>query len=450
MGGAASLELPGLEAGAEPVTTAGAKFDLSLGLIEQRGADGAPAGIEGVLEYASDLFDARRSRRWAGASFGCWRRRWPIRRGRLAHCRSWSRPSATPSCGAGTTPAIPWRIAGGCDADADRAGHPAGAVCGAGFAHAGGRGGDVRGPGAELRRARRPRQPPGASPAKPRRRPETIVGLLVERSPEMVVGLMGILKAGGAYLPLDPNYPRERLAFMLADAGAAVLVTQQALLDRLPEAASAHPVRLDADWPAIARRPDTRAAARSRSGSPGLCHLHLRLNRNTKGVVLGHAQIVASNAARSRIYAELPKPRFLLLSSIAFDSSIAGTFWSLLSGGTLVLSSDLSVDSAISAIEQHQVNCFLTVPSLYGAVIDLLKDSAQLQTIILAGEACPPHLVNQHHRIFGSVALVMNMAQRNVAFGRPHIAASSMLAAGERPDWASSSQLSSLRFGRLS
>ena len=64
--------------------------------------------------------------------------------------------------------------------------------------------------------------------------PETMVGLCVERSPEMVVGLLGILKAGGAYLPLDPNYPRERLAFMLADAGAPVLVTQQALLDRLP------------------------------------------------------------------------------------------------------------------------------------------------------------------------------------------------------------------------
>ena len=53
----------------------------------------------------------------------------------------------------------------------------------------------------------------------------------MERSPEMVVGLFGILKAGGAYLPLDPNYPRERLSFMLADAGAAVLVTQAALSD---------------------------------------------------------------------------------------------------------------------------------------------------------------------------------------------------------------------------
>ena len=56
--------------------------------------------------------------------------------------------------------------------------------------------------------------------------PEAVVGLCVERSPEMVIGLLGILKAGGAYLPLDPEYPAERLAFMLADAGAPLLVTQ--------------------------------------------------------------------------------------------------------------------------------------------------------------------------------------------------------------------------------
>ena len=70
--------------------------------------------------------------------------------------------------------------------------------------------------------------------------PETVVGLCVERSPEMVIGLLGILKAGGAYLPLDPGYPPERLAFMLADAGAAVLVTQSARCSsRLPAAPAA-------------------------------------------------------------------------------------------------------------------------------------------------------------------------------------------------------------------
>ena len=84
--------------------------------------------------------------------------------------------------------------------------------------------------------------------------PETIVGLCVERSPEMLIGLLGILKAGGAYLPLDPAYPPERLAFMLADAGVVTLVTQSTLLDRLP-AHGMRIVRLDADRPLLSREP---------------------------------------------------------------------------------------------------------------------------------------------------------------------------------------------------
>ena len=115
--------------------------------------------------------------------------------------------------------------------------------------------------------------------------PETVVGLCVERSPEMVVGLLGILKAGGAYLPLDPNYPRERLAFMLSDAGAPVLVTQQALLDRLPGwlPRDRHCVRLDADWPLIARQPATAPAVTLDPRQPGLCDLHVGLDRDAEG-----------------------------------------------------------------------------------------------------------------------------------------------------------------------
>jgi len=84
--------------------------------------------------------------------------------------------------------------------------------------------------------------------------PETIVGILVERSPEMVVGLLGILKAGGAYLPLDPSYPGDRLAYMFDDAGARVLVTQEHLQRLLPSAGG-EVVRLDADWSEIGRHP---------------------------------------------------------------------------------------------------------------------------------------------------------------------------------------------------
>src|SRR5262249_19238929 len=81
--------------------------------------------------------------------------------------------------------------------------------------------------------------------------PETIVGLCVERSPEMVVGLLGILKAGGAYLPVDPDYPPGRLAFMLNDAAVGVVVTRSALRERIAEHGCAV-VDLDADWQAIA------------------------------------------------------------------------------------------------------------------------------------------------------------------------------------------------------
>src|SRR5437868_8624712 len=87
---------------------------------------------------------------------------------------------------------------------------------------------------------------------------ETVVGLCLARSLEMIVGLIGILKAGGAYLPLDPHYPQERLAFMLADAGARVLVTHSALMEQLPAQAprNLHSiVRLDADAAAIAAQP---------------------------------------------------------------------------------------------------------------------------------------------------------------------------------------------------
>src|SRR5262249_43306725 len=89
--------------------------------------------------------------------------------------------------------------------------------------------------------------------------PETIVGLCVERSLEMVIGLIGILKAGGAYLPLDPNYPGERLAFMRQDAGADLLVTEAALVGRVP-GRDGGLVLLDADWPAIAANPTTAPA----------------------------------------------------------------------------------------------------------------------------------------------------------------------------------------------
>ncbi|WP_035982640.1 AMP-binding protein, partial [Bradyrhizobium sp. STM 3843] len=121
--------------------------------------------------------------------------------------------------------------------------------------------------------------------------PDVVVGVLAERSFEMVVALFGILKAGGAYLPLDPSYPAERLAYMLDDAKAPVLLTQQRLVDRLP-AHDAAVVQLDADWPEIARHPET--APVSHCGPDNLAYV-IYTSGSTgkpKGVMNAHRGIV--------------------------------------------------------------------------------------------------------------------------------------------------------------
>ena len=109
--------------------------------------------------------------------------------------------------------------------------------------------------------------------------PEVVVGLCVERSLQMLVGLLGILKAGGAYLPLDPGYPPDRLAFMLEDSRAPVVVTQSALADDLP----AHGRDLELDTIGRRSRGTRKCAAQHRhAAKQRLCHLHLRLDRHAQ------------------------------------------------------------------------------------------------------------------------------------------------------------------------
>ena len=110
---------------------------------------------------------------------------------------------------------------------------------------------------------------------------EVLVGLYVERSLAMVVGLLGILKAGGAYVPLDPTYPPERLAFMLEDSQAPVLLTQAHLVAGLP-AHRARVVCLDTDWPAMARLQRPQCGQWGHGREHRLCALHLRINGPTE------------------------------------------------------------------------------------------------------------------------------------------------------------------------
>ena len=115
--------------------------------------------------------------------------------------------------------------------------------------------------------------------------PETLVGIFMERSIEMVVAVLGILKAGGAYVPLDIEHPKERLAFMLDDAQPPVLLTQRRLADRLPELRAVQAVCIDelsSRNGAKAQRESGDAPLRPTRGKSGLRYLHIRLNRNSQ------------------------------------------------------------------------------------------------------------------------------------------------------------------------
>jgi len=229
-----------------------------------------------------------------------------------------------------------------------------------------------------------------------------LVGLCIERSIEVLVGLLGILKSGAAYVPLDYEYPRERLGYLVHDSGIALLLTQSHLHDRVPIEES-RLVCLDTDHdlieacecasPGLTAGPDDLAYVMYTSGSMG----------EPKGVAVTHRNVIASTVAREHYYRE-PVERFLLASSLSFDGSVAGLFWTLFGGGALVMpaeSDQRNPDALANWIAQFRTTHLACVPTLYDAI---LKEASRekltsLRVVILGGEALSTVLVERHHRL---------------------------------------------------
>ena len=226
--------------------------------------------------------------------------------------------------------------------------------------------------------------------------PGTLVGICIERSLLMLVGILGILKAGAAYVPIDPTYPQERISWIIENCQTPLLLTQQSLLESLSED-QLPKICLDTDWETIASSdenltlditPNNLAYIIYTSGSTG----------KPKGVRVSHQNLVHSTCARIGYYQQ-PVDRFLLLSSFAFDSSVAGIFWTICQGGTLCLppeGTEGDIPKLIESIQQNRISHLLCLPSLYALVLKEATNLQSLQTVIVAGESCPQALVKQH------------------------------------------------------
>jgi amino acid adenylation domain-containing protein len=237
--------------------------------------------------------------------------------------------------------------------------------------------------------------------------PDCIVGLYLERSTEMMIGLLGILKAGGAYLPLDVGQPAERLEGILEDSGARVVVTKQGV-GYLP-AGRREVVRLDEDWERIAdcsgEAPEVKVGLENlayviyTSGSTG----------KPKGVLIRHHGLANSTLARFHYYSE-PVLSFILVPSFSFDSSVAVIYWTLCQGGTLVLPYErLERDPARLArlIAESHASHLLCLPTLYSLLLTDTESGqmGSLKCVIVAGEACPPEVIERHSELLAGVRL---------------------------------------------
>ena len=167
--------------------------------------------------------------------------------------------------------------------------------------------------------------------------PEVVVGLCVERSAAMVIGLLGILKAGGAYLPLDPGYPPARLAYMLRDAKAPVLLTQAKLADWLPSH-QALLVRLDSGWKEIARRP-TNAPTSGADHADNLCYVIYTSGStgSPKGAMIRHGALVNVLASMASELGLTPADRLAAVTPLSFDIAGLEIYLPLVAGARLVL-----------------------------------------------------------------------------------------------------------------
>ncbi|MGI5365949.1 amino acid adenylation domain-containing protein [Streptomyces iakyrus] len=375
--------LPGLRVSVPDIELTSVKFDLDVQLSERLDDSGAPSGITGRIAYSADLFDrdtvavlADRLVRLLEAVAAD--PRLPLgavdilsqdERGRIVDV--WA---GTTDLGTVTdvVAAFEARVVASPQATA--------VVCGdvaLSYAEVDGRANRL----ARLLRAR------GV-------RPGELVAVAVPRSADMVVAVWAVLKAGAGYVPVEPEYPAERIAFMLADAAPRLVVTQRSVVDRLPVDAGTAVVALD-DKPTaqeLAGLSDARLTARGPvpSASPAYVIYTSGSTGRPKGVVVSRRAMSAFLSWAVRRFGAQDLADVLASTSLSFDVSVFEIFAPLLAGGRIEVVRDL-----LALAEQPWSGTLVSgVPSVVSSLLDA-NTRLDCHRIVLAGEALPEHLVRR-------------------------------------------------------
>ncbi|MBD3307338.1 amino acid adenylation domain-containing protein [candidate division KSB3 bacterium] len=223
--------------------------------------------------------------------------------------------------------------------------------------------------------------------------PEVFVGLYLDRSIDLLVGLLGILKAGGAYVPLEPIYPPDRLAFMVEDARIAVVLTQTHLRDQFPPC-SAQVICVDQDWPVIAQAPAESPDCEVLPAHPAYVIYTSGSTGKPKGVVVTHGNVVRLFEATQPWYQFNDQDVWTLFHSYAFDFSVWEIWGAWLYGGRVVVIShglSRSPEAFYSLLSRERVTVLNQTPSAFRQLIQAEESVGQLplalRLVIFGGEA---------------------------------------------------------------
>jgi len=246
--------------------------------------------------------------------------------------------------------------------------------------------------------------------------PDRVAGICVERSPDMVAGVLGILKAGAAYLPLDPAYPEERLTLMLADAEVPVIVTQPSLVEKFRDYRG-RLIQLDAD-----SADGQLIGSRPTESPPGLATPHNLAyviytsgsSGRPKGVLLDHRGRVNNFTDFNRRFSVGPGDRILAVSSLGFDMSAYDILGTLAAGGTIVLpaaSDERDPAHWADLMVRHRVTIWHSAPALLGMLVDHISGRPHLwpkdlRLVLLGGDWIPLDLPERLKRLVGGVDVI--------------------------------------------